>query len=132
MFQQNDTPTRLPACAGRDTYAFGHPAPWFFVEAVWAQVPFEWHPSFLMSGLFSLRFFRFCFCWCVSTPLFCSEMGWGLFKPFLWTRLFLVQVASLLERARGLSGAEKARLADEASALTVKDPLLSRFEDLDR
>lgn len=46
-----------------------------------------------------------------------------------------LQVASLLQRARGASGSQRTALAAEASALSLgapRDPLLDRFEALER
>ncbi|CAE6973671.1 syj1, partial [Symbiodinium natans] len=43
-----------------------------------------------------------------------------------------LKVASLLERAQAATGSERAALADEASAMTVKDPLLDKFDRLER
>ena len=41
-----------------------------------------------------------------------------------------LKVASLLERAQAATGSERTALADEASAMTVKDPLLDKFDRL--
>ena len=39
-----------------------------------------------------------------------------------------LKVSSLLERARNATGAERTALKAEASAFSVKDPLLDRFD----
>ena len=43
-----------------------------------------------------------------------------------------LKVASLLERAQAATGSERTALADEASAMTLKDPLLDKFDRLER
>ena len=43
-----------------------------------------------------------------------------------------LKVANLLERAQAATGSERTALADEASAMTVKDPLLDKFDRLER
>jgi len=41
-----------------------------------------------------------------------------------------LKVSSLLERARDATGAQRTALKAEASAFSVKDPLLDRFDRL--
>mmetsp|Transcript_2214 Transcript_2214/g.5195 ORF Transcript_2214/g.5195 Transcript_2214/m.5195 type:complete len:125 (+) Transcript_2214:56-430(+) len=43
-----------------------------------------------------------------------------------------LRIASLLERAQAATGSEKTALANEASAMTVTDPLIDKFDRLER